>query len=126
MRLVECDDYPFHQVPTPFSVSGTSDVHFNDGYWFSAYADGGYLATGLRLHPNTNVMDCFASVARKGEQPAVRASRVLRPELTDLRVAPMQVSLLEPMRRISVSLSDAPVDLGFALEFEGLNEAWRV
>ena len=83
MRLVEFDDYPFHQVPTPFSVSGTSDVHFNDGYWFSAYADGWYLATGLRLHPNTNVMDCFASVAREGEQTAVRASRVLRPELTD-------------------------------------------
>ena len=122
MRLVEFDDYPFHQVPTPFSVSGTSDVHFNDGYWFSAYADGWYLATGLRLHPNTNVMDCFASVAREGEQTAVRASRVLRPELTDLRVGPMQVEILEPMRRIRVSLSDAPVDLGFALEFEGLDE----
>jgi hypothetical protein len=123
MRLVEFDDYPFHQVPTPFSVSGTSDVHFNDGYWFSTYAEGWYLAAGLRLHPNTNVMDCFASVAREGEQTAVRASRVLRPDMTMLAVGPMRLEILEPMRRHRLSLTEAPIDLAFELEFEAFNEA---
>ena len=44
----------------------------------------------------------------RASRRAVRASRALRPELTDLRVGPMQVEILEPMRRIRVSLSDAP------------------
>ena len=38
VRLNDIDDLPFHQVPTPFDVVGTSDVHFNDGYWFATYA----------------------------------------------------------------------------------------
>jgi hypothetical protein len=119
VRLNEIDDLPFHQVPTPFDVAGTSDVHFNDGYWFATYAPGDwYLATGLRLHPNTNTMDGFVSLARGGEQRAVRCSRALRPRHTQLEVGPLEIEILRPMERIRIALSESPVDLAFELDFE--------
>ena len=119
MRLNGIDDLPFHQVPTPFDVAGTSDVHFNDGYWFATYAPGDwYLAVGLRLHPNTNVMDGFASIARGGEQRAVRCSRVLRPRHTDLEVGPLRVEILRPMERLRLTLAESPIEIAFELDFE--------
>jgi hypothetical protein len=118
MRLNDFDDFPFHQVPTPFNVVGTSDVHFNDGYWFATFAEGWYLACGLRLHPNTNVMDGFVGLARDGEQHVMRASRVLRPRNTELQVGPLQVDIVQPMQRCRLTLEDAPIDLSFALELE--------
>lgn len=49
MDLHPVDDLPFHQAPTPFNVASTSDVHFNDGYWFATYTDDVYLTGGLRV-----------------------------------------------------------------------------
>jgi hypothetical protein len=118
MRLSDFDDFPFHQVPTPFNIVGTSDVHFNDGYWFATFAEGWYLAAGLRLHPNTNVMDGFVGLARDGEQHVVRTSRVLRPDHTVLAVGPLQVEIVRPMELARVTLGGSPVGLAFTLEFE--------
>jgi hypothetical protein len=75
MRLSPFDDYPFHQVPTPFATVATTDAHYNDGYWFAFYTADWYFCTGLRLHPNVNVMDGWATVAHADRQRAVRASR---------------------------------------------------
>src|SRR3712207_5462154 len=122
MRLSDFDDFPFHQVPTPFNVVGTSDVHFNDGYWFATFAPGWYLAAGLRLHPNTNVMDCFVGLARDGEQHVIRASRVLRPRHAELEVGPLRVEIARPMELSRLTLGSAPIDLRFALEFEARDE----
>ena len=69
MRLTSFDEYPFHQHPTPFHVPATSDVHFNDGYFCATFAQDWYLVCGIRLHPNMNVIDGFAGLARGGEQP---------------------------------------------------------
>jgi hypothetical protein len=122
MRLSAFDDFPFHQVPTPFNVVGTSDVHFNDGYWFATFAEGWYLAAGLRLHPNTNVMDGFVGLTREGEQHVMRTSRVLRPDHATLRVGPLEVQIEEPMRRARVSLTASPIDLRFDVVFEARDE----
>ena len=122
MRLTPFDDHPFHQVPTPFNVVGTSDVHFNDGYWFAAFAPGWYVVAGLRLHPNTNVMDCFAGVMRDGHEHVVRASRVLRPNSEELEVGPLRVEVVEPMQRVRLVLAETPIGLSFALELASRDE----
>jgi hypothetical protein len=74
MRLTEFDEFPFHQHPTPFNIPSTSDVHFNDGYFCAAFAEDWYVVTGIRLHPNMNVLDGFAGIAR-GECSACCAHR---------------------------------------------------
>ena len=76
MRLYAADELPYHQVPTPFHMVGTSDAHFNDGYFIALYAQDWYFFAGLRLHPNGNVIDGWASVAHNNRQVVVRASRV--------------------------------------------------
>jgi hypothetical protein len=123
MRLDDFDDFPFHQVPTPFNVAGTSDVHFNDGYFIAALAEGWYVAAGLRVHPNMNVMDGFAGVARDGEQHVVRASRALRPRFTDLEVGPLHVQVVRPMQRLKVTLRGAPIGLAFELQLDARDRA---
>lgn len=120
MQLSDIDDLPFHQTPTPFNILATSDVHFNDGYYFSTYAEDWYLAVGLRLHPNNNVMDGFVSLARHGEQRSCRFSRALRPQYSDLTVGPLSIRFPTPMQSARVSLTDSPIGLSFDLEFKSI------
>ena len=70
MQLNPFDDFPFHQALSPIDVPATSDSHFNDGYYFAFYRPGLHVFMGLRLHPNSNVMDGYAG--------AVVASRAAR------------------------------------------------
>jgi len=68
MATSPLDDLPVHQTAAPLPEPSTSDTHFNDGYYFAFYRPGLHVFSGLRLHPNTNVMDGFASLARGGER----------------------------------------------------------
>ncbi|MEQ8659300.1 MAG: hypothetical protein RLW62_00635, partial [Gammaproteobacteria bacterium] len=113
MRLSPFDDYPFHQAPTPFATVATSDAHFNDGYFCAFYAADWYFFTGLRLHPNVNVIDGWASVAHGGQQRAVRASRALHPRYGELAVGPLRYEIVEPLRRLRVIADHGASDIAF-------------
>lgn len=117
MQLNEFDEYPFHQHPTPFNIPFTSDVHFNDGYFCATFAEDWYVVTGVRLHPNMNVIDGFAGIARGGEQRVVRASRALRPRSAELAVGPIRLDIRQPMREVGLSLADNDSGFGFDLTF---------
>jgi hypothetical protein len=113
MALHDIDDQPFHQSPLPFNIAATSDPHFNDGYFFAFYAPGWYVITGLRLHPNTNTMDGFASVVHDGVQRNVRLSRVLRPDFDSLEIGPLALDIVEPMHVHRLRLGPTPEGLSF-------------
>ena len=117
MDVHPIDDLPFHQAPTPFNVASTSDVHFNDGYWFATYTEDLYLAVGLRVHPNMNVIDGFAGVSTRRQQRTSRFSRPLRPDYDSLRIGPLRLEVREPMQRLGLSLDDSPTGVSFDLEF---------
>ena len=102
MELSAYDDYPFHQAPTPFATAATSDAHYNDGYFAAFYHEGWYFCTGMRLHPNVNVIDAWVCVAHNNRQSAVRASRALHPGYGELSVGPITYEILEPMKKIRV------------------------
>ena len=53
LRLNPFDDYPFHQHISPIDIPFTSDPHFNDGYWWSWYADGHYFFSASGCTPTT-------------------------------------------------------------------------
>lgn len=118
MRLSPFDDYPFHQAPTPFATASTSDAHYNDGYFCAFYAPDWYFFTGLRLHPNVNVIDGWVSVAHAGRQRALRASRALHPRYGELFAGPVYYEILEPMKRLRVVAADNPAGLTFDVTLE--------
>ena len=64
---------------------------------------------GLRLHPNSNVMDGYAGASSHGEQRDVRFSRALRPRTNDLAVGPFRLEIVEPMnvQRVRLGRSGA-------------------
>jgi hypothetical protein len=98
MDLNPFDDYPFHQAIAPIDRPFTSDKHFNDGYWFAFYRTGQYVFCGMRIHPNSNVIDGYGGMVHEGEQRNVRFSRALRPRTNDLSVGPFRLEILEPMQ----------------------------
>lgn len=111
------DDLPFHQAPTPLHVPSTSDPHYQDGYYFACYRPGAHVFCGLRLHPNTNVLDGYAGIVTAGEQRDVRVARALLPRYSELAVGPLALEVLEPMRRQRLTLGDNPTGLAFDLTF---------
>lgn len=113
MRLNPHDDFPFHQAISPIDVPATSDVHFNDGYYFAFYRPGLHVFCGLRLHPNSNVMDGYAGAVAGGEQRDVRFSRALRPRANELAVGPFRLEIAEPMRTQRLTLRDPELGLDF-------------
>ncbi|MFV0463511.1 MAG: hypothetical protein ACK5MP_10015 [Nostocoides sp.] len=113
LTLNPFDDYPYHQHMMPNDVPATSDPHFNDGYWWSWYAEGTYFFCGLRVHPNNNVMDGYAGVVRDGVQHNIRVSRALRPEANTLQVGPLKVEIVDPLKVQRITLEDNPSGVTF-------------
>jgi hypothetical protein len=114
LELTPLDDLPFHQAIAPFPIPATSDTHFNDGYYFGFFTRGWFAFLGLRLYPNTNVMDGYGGVVADGEQRTVRASRALRPRAQDLAVGPISVEVVEGLKEQRIVLG--PNDQG--VEFD--------
>jgi hypothetical protein len=107
--LTKADDYPVHQLPEPIATSGT-DRNFYDRYFFNGYTPDGsvFFAVALGVYPHLNVMDASISVVADGVQHNLRASRLLRSERMDTRVGPIAISVIEPLERLKVAVSDNP------------------
>jgi hypothetical protein len=116
LTLNPFDDYPYHQHMMPNDIPATSDPHFNDGYWWSWYAEGVYFFIGLRVHGNNNVMDGYAGVVKDGVQHNVRVSRALRPNPNTLQVGPLRLEIIEPLKVQRITLGDNPSGVTFDVQ----------
>jgi hypothetical protein len=117
LRLTPLDEYPWHQAISPFPLPAVSDTRFNDGYYFGFFAEDRFAFFGMRLYPNTNVMDGYGGMVVDGEQRTVRASRALRPDVDRLQVGPVRLTVLEPMVRQRIELLENPTGVSFDVEF---------
>ena len=99
--LTKADDYPIHQTPEPAAFAGT-DRNFYDRYFFNGYNPDGseFFALAFGVYPNINIADAHFAVFRDGMQHNLHASRVLHMERMDLRVGPIGIEVLEPLRRL--------------------------
>ena len=113
------DEYPIHQTPDPIAVSGT-DRNFYDRYFFNGYSAGGetFFAAAMGVYPHLNIIDGAVSILRNGKQSSVYFSRGLNNERMDTSVGPFQVSVIKPLERIQLSLSETE-GIRLDLEFEG-------
>jgi hypothetical protein len=116
--LSRFDDYPIHQTPEPLAHPATSDRNVYDRYWVNGYAPDGefYFGAGMAVYPHRHVLDGAFSVVRDGVQHAFFASRRAPAERGETEVGPLRIEVVEPMRRMRVTL--APNETGIECELE--------
>lgn len=122
--LTKADDYPVHQLPEPIAVAGT-DRNFYDRYFFNGYTLDGHVffAAALGVYPHLNVMDASFSVIADGVQHNLRASRLLNSERLDTRVGPIEIQVLEPLKKLRLIVHDNQHGIAADLTFEARAQA---
>jgi hypothetical protein len=127
--LSRFDDYPIHQTPEPLAHRATSDPNAYDRYWFNGVDQAGrfYFGAALGLYPHQQVMDAHFSILRDGEQHALHASRLAPREPSDTQVGPLRLEVVEPMRRLRLSVAHnetgVEAELTFVSRAPALEEA---
>lgn len=118
--ITPADDLPVHQSSRPLRDPG-ADRNLYDRFFFNGYTRDGasYFAVALGQYPGRNITDAAFSVQHEGTQHNVRASRILGADRLDSSVGPIRVEVLEPLRRLRVTVAEAAgsgisADLTFA------------
>ncbi len=117
--LSKFDDYPIHQTAEPVAQPASSDRNVYDRYWFNGYQDDGafYFGIGAAIYPNLGIQDCGLSIVRDGEQHAFHASRRAPKEPSETVVGPFAIEVVEPMRRLRVTLEENETGISADLLF---------
>ena len=114
------DDYPIHQTPEPIAYAGT-DRNFYDRYFFNGYSPDGevYFAVALGVYPHLNIMDAAFGVRIGDRQYNIKASRHLGMERMDTQVGPIRIEVIEPLKRLRITVDDNEHAIAADLTFEG-------
>ena len=108
MVLTRADDYPVHQTPEPIACAGT-DRNFYDRYFFNGYApDGsGFFALAFGVYPQLDVADAHFSFVRGDKQYSLHASAEMNRERMTLKVGPISIEIIEPLRQLRVTIDES-------------------
>ncbi len=110
IMLTSFDDYPIHPGSQPIALTGTSDANHYDRYFFNGYRRDAslYFGVALGIYPNRHVVDAsFSVVIDGGEQISLHASgRAPSDRAGANRVGPIDVQIVEPMRRHRIVVDD--------------------
>ena len=125
--ITAADEYPFHQTADPMAFAGT-DRNFYDRFFFNGYtADGGvFFAIAFGLYPQLGIMDGAVSVVKDGKQHNVRVSRRMKGDRSVLKVGPLSVEILKPLREARIVLaecdSEVTIDVTFHARHQPIEE----
>lgn len=124
MVLTRADDYPVHQSPEPIAFAGT-DRNFYDRYFFNGYAPdgGGFFALAFGVYPQLDICDAHFSFIREGTQYALHASAEMGQERMAMRVGPISIEVIEPLRQLRVTVEEAE---GIAAEITFIARAFPI
>ena len=119
------DDYPIHQAIAPIAIPSTTDRNFYDRYWFNGLdPNSGYIfEIGIGIYPNRHIMDAHFSISYNGKQFSYHASQRLNPNRTPIKIGPMTLSIDEPMKELTFSLTDPENKLNCSLKFSATSVA---
>lgn len=118
--LTPQDDLIGHQTPTTFDHVDSSDPAWMERLWYTGHVVPGgdvIFDLGIGYHPNCNVMDGYAGITVGSSQTNVRFSRRLRPNPLDTHVGPMEIKVIEGLRRHRLTLAENDSGLSFDIEF---------
>ena len=124
--LTKFDDYPIQQTCEPIAHLATSERNAYGRYWFNGYDPDGefYFGIAFAVYPHREVLDCALSIVHKnGDQHSFRASRRMRGDRTDLRVGPMSLEIVEPMRTVRVIIDKNKTGITADLTFHAKSPA---
>jgi hypothetical protein len=107
MALSGLDETLMHQASWPFRMAGVSDQRFFDRHWYSLVdpAQSLGLLSGMAFYKNMGVCDGYVAVQAGRDQYNVRFSRELGDDVDRFRVGDLEFTIVEPFRRIQISLS---------------------
>ena len=119
--LSSFDDYPVHQASVPIAHTATADANHYDRYFFNGYRRDAslYFAVAMGLYPNRHVHDASFSVVVDGRrQISLHASGRAPQDRTHANtVGPIEVRVIEPMRRHRILVDSVEHGIRADLEF---------
>ncbi len=118
--ITKYDEFLCHQIATTFDSVETSAREWTERIWFSAHDTKGenQLIAGFGIYPNRNIMDAFVCfVAHSKTQYCVRASRELRPAIDDVAIGPLSYRVIEPLKKLRLTLEENEHGLSCQLDF---------
>ncbi len=106
--LTALDESLLHQSAETFDNTSISDHRFFDRTVIGMHSpDGAHaLVSCFAVYKNTNVMDGFFCVQENSRRRQLnqRLSRTLRPNVDDVRLGPLKLEVLEPLKKLRLSL----------------------
>jgi hypothetical protein len=109
--LTPYDDFPIHQTADPVAHPSSADPNHYDRYFFNGFSRNGelFFAGAMAHYPNRGLIDAAFSVVIDGVEHSVFASGSM-PLDRATEIGPIRVEVLDPLRRIRLSV--APNDYG--------------
>jgi hypothetical protein len=123
--LTPYDEFPVHQAPLPFSHIPSTDYNWDDGYYWGAFnpQEKVFLAVGMRVNPNTDMVGGYALLNEDGRQVTVRFNRCWRRDF-NLQIGPFRYEVLEPLKKLHLVLDRNDSGVAFDLVWEGVCPAF--
>jgi hypothetical protein len=119
--LTNADDYLIHQLPVPATTPGTTDRNFYERYYFEGYSPDGdtFVVVTQGVYPLLNLTDAVFMIQRDGIQHSIFSSRHLNYERLDMRVAPIEVRVLEPLKKLAVIVEPNEYEISAEITLTG-------
>lgn len=121
--LLAADESFTHQIVETFATVAQTDYAWTEKVCGMIAARDGLLQIGFGFgkYVNRNVVDGYGGVSRGVEQWSVCASRALSVSPDDVDVGPLSYEVLEPLKRVRVSLAaNEAQPIAFEVELEGI------
>ena len=120
--LTKGDDFPIHQKASPLARLVLQGIFMIGIFLTVTQAKMKFSLELSYALPNLNIMDAAFTIAHKGIQHNVRASRILNLERLDTVVGPIEVKVIEPLQKLQVLVSDKDSGVNVDVTFDGFTE----
>ena len=124
--LSRYDEYPVHQSSRPFAHTPSTDLSWDEGYYFGVYSpdEQVYMMTGMRVNPNADIIGGYVIINIAGRQYSLRLSRCWRRQM-DTVIGPLRFEFIEPLKTIRLVLEPNDSALAFDLIWTGTAPAFE-
>ena len=120
------DDYPIHQTNEPILNPVTPERNFYERYWFNGFCPNRKLMFGIGFgfYPNRQINDAHFSISVDGKQRSFHASARINPLRIPMKIGPLELSVVQPMRTINFTITKNEHPISCNLTFSARSAAF--